>query len=143
MNGMDISKQYHMVMNQHALSQCILHRDHPNDPLDIYMHKGLIMGHISSSSLAGHCTIQTGKIFDDLLHKARNQTIDHKEVYAPLSNAIKEGILNLSSISTDFSLEKVIRNSLYADNLVLCKDSSSELVKEAVALVLSLNAHFI
>ena len=33
--GMDISKQYHMVMNQHVFSQCILHRDHPNYPLDI------------------------------------------------------------------------------------------------------------
>ena len=93
--GMDISKQYHMIMSQHAHSQCILHRDHPNQPLDVYLHCGLIMGHISSSSLAGLCMIQTGKIFDELLQKARNQTIDHNEVYAPLSYALKEGILNL------------------------------------------------
>ena len=139
--GMDISKQYHMIMSQHPHSQCILHRDLPNQPLDVYLHRALIMGHISSSSLAGLCMVQVGKNFDDLLQKARNQTIDHKEVYAPLSYALKEGILNPSSISTDFSLEKVIRNSLYADNPVLCKDSSSELVKEAVALILSLNAH--
>ena len=83
--GMDISKQYHMVMNQHPLSQCILHRDHPNEPLDVYLHRGLIMGHVSSSSLAGYCMIQTGNVFDDLLHKSRSQTIDYKEVYAPLS----------------------------------------------------------
>ena len=139
--GMDISKQYHMVMNQHALSQCILHRDHPNDPLDIYVHKGLIMGHVSSSSLAGYCMIQTGKIFDDLLHKARSQTIDYEEVYAPLSYALKEGILKPSTLPTNFSLEKLIRNSLYADNLVIFKDSPSKLVKEVVALILSLNSH--
>ena len=99
------------------------------------------MGHISSSSLAGLCMIQTGRNFDNLLQKARDQTIDHKEVYAPLSYALKEGILKPSTLPTNFSLEKLIRNSLYADNLVLCKDSSSELVKEAVALILSLNAH--
>ena len=99
------------------------------------------MGHVSSSSLAGYCMIQTGKIFHELLHKARSQTIDYKEVYAPLSYALKEGILKPSTLPTNFSLEKLIRNSLYADYLIICKDSSSELVKEAVALTLSLNAH--
>ena len=136
--GMDISKQYHMVLNQHALSQCILHRDHPND---VYIHNGLIMGHISSSSLAGYCMIQTGKLFDDLLDKARAQTLDYDKIYAPLSYALREGILKPSSLPTSLSLEKLIRDSLYADNLIICKDSSSDLVKEAVALILSLNAY--
>ena len=126
---MDISKQYHMVLNQHALSQCILHGDHPNDPLDVYIHNGLIMGHIYSSSLVGYCMIQTGKLFDDLLDKARAQTLDYDKIYAPLSYALREGILKPPSLPTSFSLEKLIRDSLYADNLIICKDSSSDLVK--------------
>ena len=98
--GMDISKQYHMVLLQHALSQCILHRDHPNDPLDVYIHNGLIMCHISSSSLAGYCMIQTGKLFDDLLDKSIAQTLDYDKIYAPLSYALREGILKPSSLPT-------------------------------------------
>ena len=139
--GMDISKQYHMVLNQHALSQCILHRDNTKDPLDLYIHNGLIIGHISSSSLAGYCMIQTGKLFDDLLDKARAQTLDYDKIYAPLSYALREGILKPSSLPKSFSLEKLIRDSLYADNLIICKDSSSDLVKEAVAMILSLNSY--
>ena len=130
-----------MVLNQHALSQCILRRDHPTDPLDVYIHNGLIMGHISSSSLAGFCMIQTGKVFDDLLDKARAQTLDYDKIYAPLSYALREGILKPSSLPKSFSLEKLIRDSLYADNLIICKDSSSDLVKEAVSLILSLNGY--
>ena len=126
-----------MVLNQHAFSQCILHRDHPNDPLDIYIHQGLIMGHISSS-WAGYCMIQTGKLFDDLLEKARDGTIDY--IYAPLAHALEEGILMPSSLSKGFSLETIIKDSLYADNIIICKDSPPDLVKEAVAMILALNS---
>ena len=65
--AIDISKQYYQVENQHALSQCILHRESPDHPLDVYIHSGLIMGHVSSSSLAGLCMVQTGKLFDETL----------------------------------------------------------------------------
>lgn len=122
--GIYVYKQYYQILNHHALSQCILRQDNPNDPLDVYVHSGLIMGQISSSSLAGYCMIQTRKIFDELFDNTRTQILDYSDMYPPLSYAPRKGILKPSSLPEYCSLEKLIRESLYAGNLIICTDST-------------------
>ena len=140
--GMDISKQYHQILSQHPMSQCVIHRTNPNEPLDVYIHAGLLMGNISSSSLATLCMIETGRLFDATLEEARRGTLDYDAIYPPLSKALMPGeTLDPKVLPSDFSLERIITQSWYADNVIECSDDRSVMVKEAVATVLALNSY--
>ena len=47
----------------------------------------------------------------------------------------QEEILDHSSLPEDFSLKELIKQRLYADNIIVCKGNPSRLVKEAIAVI--------
>ena len=107
----------------------------------VYEHRGILMGGIYSSFIANSCTIQAGKVFDDIMNKARLGNLDLTQIYAPLVNAIREdGILNPSKLPKDYSLKEVITKAYYADNLILSSDDPDDLVRDATAAILILNS---
>ena len=50
-------------------------------------------------------------------------------------------ILDPSTLPDDFSLGNLIKQSLYADNVIICSDDRSGIMKDAIATVLTLNSY--
>ena len=124
-------------------SQCILHRSEPGGPLEVFIHKATLMGHISSTSLAGLCFVEIGRLFDKLVEEARGGSLDHDQVYPPLAAAMQPGaILDPQSVPKYFPLEKLIKDSMYAYNVIICEDERAIVVVKAAATILALNAYF-
>ena len=139
--GMDVSKQFNQIMTQSPYAQCILHRSKPDGPLEVSIHNAILMGHVSSSSLAGLCLIETGRLFDKMVDDGREGKLDLGEVYLPLAKALQpSGILDPVSIPESFSLEVIIAESMYADNIILTNDERTTLSLHATATILALNA---
>ena len=140
--GMDISKQFHQILTQNPLAQCILHRSEAGGPLEVFVHKALMMGHISSTSLAGLCMLETGRLFDELMEKARNGSLDYNQVYQSLAKALQPGaILDPKTVPKQFSLEELIKDSLYADNIIICENERDAVVIQATTTILALNSY--
>ena len=118
----DISKQFHQILTQTFIAQCILHRSTFGGSLEVFVHSALLMGHVFSTSLAGLCMIQTGKLFDQLMDKARKKELDYEGVYPPLAKAMQLGaLLDPENVPKDFSLQEPLAKSLYADNVIVCE----------------------
>ena len=103
--ALDISRQYFQVYSINPSAQCILYRKNPQVPIMVYRHRGLIMGSIYSSNLAGSCTIDAGSIFHEMISRSREQKLDMKTLYTPLAAAMESGnILDPNQLPLDYSL---------------------------------------
>ena len=138
---MDISKQFNEIFTQHPHCQGILHRSDPNGPLEVYFHHAILMGHVSSTSIAGLCLVEAGKLFDKMVDDLRKGVLDLATVYPTLAKALQaNGVLDPVSLPQGFSLEAVIAESVYADNVILTHDERTTLTLQAIATILTLNA---
>ena len=71
--GMDVAKQFNEIFTQTPYCQGILHRSNPDGPLEVYIHHAILMGHVNSTSLAGLCLIEAGKLFDKMVDYLRKE----------------------------------------------------------------------
>ena len=85
--------------------------------------------------------IEAGSIFDNMVKESREQKLNWDDVYPPLAAAMGDGnILDPNSLPRHYSLKTIIKDSLYADNLIFSYDDASTLTKDVVACTLILNA---
>ena len=138
---MDVAKQFNGIFTQTPYCQGILHRSDPDAPLEVYIHNAIHMGHVSSTFLAGLCLLEAGKLFDKMVDDLRKGELDLGSLYPPLAKALQpSGVLDPDSIPKDFSLEAIIAERVYADNVILTNDDRTTLALHATATILSLNA---
>ena len=138
---MDVAKQFNEIFTQPPYCQGILHRSNPDGPPEVYIHHAILMGHVSSTSLAGLCLLETGKLFDKMVDDLTKGELDHGTLYPPLAKALKPfGVLDPDSLPKDFSLEAIIAESVYADNVILTHDDRTTLALQATVTILPLNA---
>ena len=85
--------------------------------------------------------IEAGSIFDNMVKESREQKLNWDDVYPPLAAAMGDGnILDPNSLLRHYSLKAIIKDALYADNLIFSYDDASTLTKDVVACTLILNA---
>ena len=101
----------------------------------------LLMGHVSSDNLSLESLFQRAKNFDQRYPLGEVVSLDEED-YVPLKEMMKSGnILDPEVTKDDQTLEEILKQSTYADNLFVMEDCQEKVVKRFMKIVALLAKH--
>ena len=127
-------------------SQLLFYRPNPNEPLYVFKHTRLVMGSIGSSNHSTNALNYGSQIWDKLfppLQPHRCGQVPEMKGAVPSSlylDLIREGRpLDPRTCQDQASMEKIIKDSSYADNIFLMSDDARTLKERFYRVLTMLN----